>query len=170
MGEQRAAKQHRTNDTDLYVRLRGRYAQLVAGTLSVEDLDDDELAKGQLKASDGTFRGRPPTVVPVELVQAMRREWLARAEARLREALLDKGIGTLTELAGNKTIDPAVRLRAADKLIERTMGKVPDRVHIAADDPVEALFRNILNDPHGLMDPAGPPPKELSAEEREMLS
>ena len=172
-----AEKRHRRNgvvrgrtDHDVLVRLRGRYAQLQTGALKVEDLDDEELAKGQLKASDGTFRGRPPSVLPAELVSAMRREWLSRAEAKLREALLGKGIGVLVELAGNELVDPAVRLRAADKIIERTMGKVPDRVHIAADDPVETLFRNILNDPHGLMDPAGPPPKELSAEERELLS
>lgn len=151
---------------DTYVRLRGRYAQLIAGTLTVEDLDDEELAQGRLRAKDGTFSGRPPSVVPAELVQAMRREWLSRAEAKLREALHSKGIGVLVELAGNDQIDPAVRLRAAEKIIERTMGKVPDRVHLAAEDPVETLFRSILNDPTGLV----PAPHELSAEERELLS
>lgn len=152
-------------DDDMYLRLKGRYAQLLNGTLSVEDLDDDELAQGRLKASDGTFRGRPPRVVPADLVQAMRREWLSRAEARLRDALMEKGIGTLVSLAENEDIDPAVRLRAADKIIERTMGKVPDRVHIAAEDPVETLFRNILADPDGL----APAPHEPTADERAML-
>lgn len=157
-------------DDDLYIRLRGRYAQLVSGTLAVEDLEDEELARGQLRSADGTWRGRPPRVLPAELVQAMRREWLDRAEAKLREALLDKGIGTLVELAGSDRIDPAVRLRAANALIERTMGKVPDKIQLAAEDPVETLFRNILADPEGLRDPGGPPPHELSAEERELLS
>jgi hypothetical protein len=154
---------------DTYVRLRGRYAELLNGKITVEDLDDEELAMGRLKASDGTFRGRPPVVVPAELVQAMRREWLSRAEDKLRTALLDKGIGTLVELAGSDRIDPAVRLRAATTLMERVMGKVPDKIQLAAEDPVEALFRNILADPEGLMDPH-PVPKELSAEERELLS
>lgn len=159
-------QQKRPNqDYDILVRLRGRYAQLLTGGLTVEDLDDEELARGQLKASDGTFRGRPPSVVPAELVQAMRREWLSRAEAKLREALLEKGIGTLTALAGNAAIDPAVRLRAADKLIERTMGKVPDRIHFAAEDPVESLFRSILADPNGL----APAVHEPTAEQRQAL-
>lgn len=153
-------------DHDTYVRLRGRYAELLSGKLKVEDLDDEELAHGRLRASDGTFRGAAPRVVPAELVQAMRREWLSRAEAKLREALHSKGIGVLVELAGDDTIDPAVRLRAAEKIIERTMGKVPDRVQLAAEDPVETLFRSILNDPTGLV----PAPHELSAEERELLS
>jgi hypothetical protein len=150
-------------DHDTYVRLRGRYAELLSGKLKVEDLDDEELARGRLRDKAGGFTGRPPTVVPGTLVQAMRREWLSRAEAKLREALMEKGIGTLTQLAGDENIDPAVRLRAADKLIERTMGKVPDRVQVSAEDPVETLFRSILNDPAGLA------PRELSAEERALL-
>jgi hypothetical protein len=153
---------------DTYVRLRGRYAELLDGRLKVEDLDDEELAHGRLKAVDGTFKGRPPSVIPTELVQAMRREWLSRAESKLRAALHEHGIGTLTKLAADTTIDPAVRLRAAEKIIERTMGKVPDRVHIAAEDPVETLFRSILADPEGLTGPEVP--KELSADERELLS
>ena len=149
----------------MQLRLRGRYAQFLNGTITVEDLDDDELSQGRLKASDGSFRGRPPRVVPAEMVQAMRREWLSRAEAKLREALMEKGIGTLVSLAENEDIDPGVRLRAADKIIERTMGKVPDRIQIAAEDPVESLFRSILSDPNGL----APAPHEPTAEERELL-
>lgn len=155
---------------DMYVRLRGRYAQLVSGKIKVEDLDDEELARGQLRSADGSWRGRPPKLIPAELVAAMRREWLSRAEEKLRSALMEHGIGTLVELAKDKAVDPNVRLRASEKIIERTMGKVPDRVHVAADDPVEALFRSILNDPEGLVSPGGPPIHELSVEERELLS
>lgn len=153
-------------DDDMYLRMTGRYALFLNGKITVEDLDDEELAQGRLKASDGTFRGRPPRAIPADMVQAMRREWLSRAEAKLREALMEKGIGTLTDLASDETVDPAVRLRAAEKIIERTMGKVPDRVQIASEDPVETLFRSILADPDGLL----PAPHEPTAEEREMLS
>lgn len=155
---------------DTYIRVRGRYARLLAGEIKIEELDDEELARGQLRNAAGNFSGRPPAMIPTELVQAMRREWLSRAENKLREALMSKGIGTLVELAGSDRIDPAVRLRAANALIERVMGKVPDKIQLAAEDPVEALFKQILADPAGLRDPAGPPPHELSAEERELLS
>lgn len=151
------------------VWVSGRYAMLIRGEIKIEDLDDEEVAQGRLKDKNGKFSGRPPKMLPQELVTAMKREWLTRAENRLRDALLEHGIGTLVSLAKDDRIDPAVRLRAADKLIERTMGKVPDRVHIAAEDPVETLFRQILNDPEGLLQ-KDPPPKELSAEERAMLS
>lgn len=152
-------------DDDVYVRVTGRYALLINGILKVEDLDDDELARGQLKDKNGQFKGRPPKMIPQELVQAMRREWLGRAESKLREALMDHGLGTLVELAKNKNVDESVRLRAAQTIIDRTMGKVPDKIELRAEDPVEALFRSILADPRGLA-----APKEFSAEERELLS
>ena len=152
------------SDTDKYIRLQGRYAMFLSGALTVDDLDDDELAQGRLKSVDGTFRGRPPRVIPTEMVQAMRREWLSRAEARLREALLEKGIGTLVALAENTLVDDNVRLRAAQTIIERTMGKVPDKIELKSADPVEALFRSILGDPDGLI------PHEPSAEERALLT
>lgn len=153
-------------DDDMYVRMTGRYALLFNGIISVEDLDDEELARGQLKATDGSFRGRPPRAVPAELLQAMRREWLTRAEDKLRAALMDHGLGTLVELAKDKTVDASVRLRASQTIIERTMGKVPDKIELRSEDPVEALFRSILSDPNGLMKV----PHEPSAEERQMLS
>lgn len=152
-------------DDDFYIRLRGRYAEFLSGKITVEDLDDDELANGRLKCRDGTFRGRPPAVIPTTMVQAMRREWLSRADAKLREALMDRGIGTLTDLAKNSP-DDGVRLRAAQAIIDRTMGKVADKIEIKAEDPVETLFAAILNDPMGL----APGAIELSADERMMLS
>lgn len=152
-------------DDDTYIRLRGRYAEFLNGLITVDDLDDEELAQGRLKSSDGTFRGRPPAVIPAEMVAAMRREWLSRAEAKLRDALMEVGLGGMIEIAKDKSIDPSVRLRAQQMIIERTMGKVPDKIHIAAEDPVESLFRSILNDPLGL----APAPHEPSAEERALL-
>jgi len=150
-------------DDDVYIRLQGRYAMLAQGVISVEDLDDEELARGQLRAADGSWRGKPPKLVPAALIQAMRREWMGRAEAKLREALLTHGLGVLVELASDPTIDASVRLRASQTIIERTMGKVPERITVAAEDPVETLFRSILADPAGLA------PVELSAEERALL-
>lgn len=140
-------------DHDVEIRLRGRYAEFLNGKITVEDLDDEELAAGRLKAKDGTFRGRPPMVIPNELVQAMKREWLGRAQEKLQKALLEHGIGTMVELAKDPLVDPAVRLRASQMIVERTMGKVPDKIEVAAEDPVEALFRNILRDPKGLQQP-----------------
>lgn len=150
-------------DDDMYVRITGRYALLLNGLISVEDLDDDEVARGQLKDKNGQFRGRPPKLIPADLVQAMRREWLGRAEAKLRAALMEVSLDGMIEIAKDKNVDPGVRLRAQLAIQERTMGKVPDKVQLSAEDPVEALFRSILSDPNALV------PHEPSAEERELI-
>lgn len=147
-----------------WVRLGGRYALLARGEITVDDLDDEELARGRLKDKNGNWSGRPPKMIPADLANAIRKAWIGRAEEKLREALLDSGIGVLVSLANNELIDPSVRLRAAERIIERTMGKVPDRVQLSAEDPVETLFRSILSDPLGLA------PHEPTAEERQMLS
>lgn len=152
---------------DTYIRVTGRYAELAQGIITYDDLDDEELARGQLRSADGTFRGNRPNLIPKEMVDAMRRAWMGRAEARLREALLKHGVGVLIELAKDPLVDPAVRLRASEKIIERTMGKVPDKVEMSVEDPVETLFKKILSDPNGL---EAPVLHEPSAEERELLS
>lgn len=147
-----------------WLRLGGRYALLARGEITIDDLDDEELARGRLKDKNGRWSGRPPKAIPTDLANAMRKAWLGRAEERLRDALLQSGIGVLVKLADDVRIDPSVRLRAAEKIIERTMGKVPDKVMVSSEDPVETLFRNILSDPAGLA------PHEPSAAERSMLS
>jgi hypothetical protein len=149
-------------DTDTYIRVTGRYAMLAQGLIDVADLDDDELSQGRLKDKNGNFSGRPPKMIPMELVQAMRREWLSRAEAKLRNVLYDSLDG-YAELARDKTIDPSVRIRAMDRIVERTMGKVPDKVQISAEDPIEALFRKVLEGDDALV------PYEPSAEERALI-
>lgn len=78
---------------------------------------------------------------------------------------MEKGLGTLMDLADNSP-DDGVRLRAAQEIINRTMGKVPDKIEVAAEDPVETLFRKILDDPFGL-EQGGV--HEPTAAEREML-
>jgi hypothetical protein len=146
-------------------RLHGRYADLAAGRISVDDLDDEELARCQLKDINGHFTGKPPKMLPSVLVHDMRRAYLLRAEGRLREALMECGVGVMIEIASDGNLDPAVRLRAAKEILDRGLGKVSEKITIKAEDPLEALFGSILSDPRGLS-----APKEFSADEREMLS
>lgn len=140
-----------------------RLAQFLRGELSVSDLDDEEIARGQIRNRSGTWAGTPPRSMPTELVHAMRREFHARAQQKMRDVVFEKGIGTLAELAGNKVIDEGVRLRAAALLLDRALGKVPDKIEVVAEDPLEALFRSVLGDPRNV-------PHEMSADDREMLS
>lgn len=131
-------------------RVSGRMAQLLAGELSVEDLDEEELARGQFRDEHGQFRGRPNKLIPRELQQEMIRRLLQHGDEIWRQGY-NIAIRVHLEICSDPNNSPADRLKAAQYLIERVAGKTPDRIHIAAEDPVESLFRQILNDPKGLL-------------------
>lgn len=122
-----------------------RYQDLMDGTLSVEDLDDEECVRGQLRAADGTFRGRPPKAVPRELYLKMQSEATKRWENKLK-GLVTLSIEALEGIVRNGRSE-MVRYQAATYLMERTMGKTPDRVQISAEvKRWEGVASNILVD------------------------
>ena len=108
-----------------------RVQALLEGTLSVEELDDEELARGYPRAEDGSFRGRP-AVIPTIVHQRIQRELFARAGERLRANLLD-ATESMTKIAVDPEVDPNVRIRAAQWVVERIMGKTPD-VAVSMDE------------------------------------
>lgn len=142
------------------VRVQGRMAQFMKGELTVEDLDDEELARGQFRDEHGRFSGRPNKLIPREVQQEMIRRLLARGDELWRSGY-NIAIKVHLEIAADPNNTPADRMKAAQYLIERVAGKTPDRIHIAAEDPVETLFRQILSDPNGLRD-RDPVPQEPS--------
>lgn len=106
------------------VAIPPRVQQLLDGEISVEELDDEELARGYPRAVDGTFRGAP-SVVPRSIHDRMVRELFTRASRHLKENLTD-AVKNMTEIANNKDLDPKVRLQASQWIVERIMGKSPD--------------------------------------------
>lgn len=132
-----------------YVRIQSqRLQQLLTGELKVEDLDDEELARGYPRAEDGSFKGRPPTMIPRIMQDEITRRLLARGQELLKENYL-KAMGTLVDIASDPNVDANVRTRTAQYVVERLAGKTPERIHVAAEDPVESLFKSILADPLG---------------------
>ena len=110
-----------------------RWNQFMAGEITVEDMDPEELARGQFRAADGTFRGRPPKTIPRDFATQLSRELLRRADSKLKERLLE-ALDTITEVmqTGEKDAD---RLRAATLIVERLLGKVPERVVVSPGKP-----------------------------------
>jgi hypothetical protein len=107
--------------------LTPRYIALLDGSLKLEDLDDEELFRGQLRSSDGLFRGPHPQVIP----WVMHREAMEGVSQRLERSLagniqeiLDSmvNIATGTEEAGGEA-----RVKAQTYLLDRIMGKPVER-------------------------------------------
>lgn len=141
------------------------WRDIATGERPLDDLTDEEVFQGRLKRSDGVL-GPRPSFYPQNFIDEQIRRSLDWANDEIRSGARE-AISTLKEIMTNPEAADSDRLKAAMFFTDRFLGKEVSKVLITAEDPVESLFRQILADPNGLMTPA---PKELSAEEREMLS
>lgn len=119
-----------------------RWQKLLSGVIKVEDLDDEELARGMCRDANGSFTGSPPRMVPKDMHDRMVRELFQRADQTLREGLLDAA-GSIVEIARGSAYEPADRIKAATWLWERLRGKVADVVVHTQDKPWEMVLSNI---------------------------
>jgi acyl-CoA thioesterase len=107
-------------------------AQFMHGEIKAEDLDDEELMRGQIKADNGTFSGRPPHLIPRAFHEALTRELLKRGEGILRRNFM-MAMETFIVIAADPNVEPKDRLKAAQYIWERTAGKIPERMDIKAE-------------------------------------
>lgn len=131
------AKERKT----LSVRVNERALAFAKGELTWEDLDDEELARGQLRSSAGDFRGRPADMVPREMMQAATLAHRQRTVQGLQELAPKalKALATVMDRANPQPGDNA-KVSAATKVLEYNIGKVPDKVEI--NSTVTIMDRN----------------------------
>lgn len=110
----------------------------------VAAMDVEELARGQIRAKDGTFRGAPMKWVPAEFHAACMREMLKRGQALYRENFL-VAVEAFTAIAKSEDVEPQHRLKAAQYIWERVEGKIPDKVEIGGiTEPWEQIISGIV--------------------------
>ena len=118
-----------------------REYRFVNGLLDPKDMDDEELARGQLRKKDGTWTNFRS--VPAAVFQSAQRELFERADTRLRENLL-QAVDTMAEIASGSAYEPEVRIRAAQFIYERVRGKNPDVVIHTQDKPFEVMMTDMV--------------------------
>lgn len=133
-------------------RERTRLDMLLMGDLSPADLDKDELRQGRPRGIDGTFRGRPPKV-PDAIQAAIKREFHKRLFDEINKHSFD-AVETIVDVMhrgegasafqGQK--DGTKRLDAAKYLLERVIGKIPDKT----ENTTEITVWQGLNETGGL--------------------
>lgn len=134
----------KTKTKSSMVRVGGRMAMLLRGELTVADLDDEELARGQLRGDDGNFHGRKTNLVPRAMHDEMVRRILDRGKEKMREDFFG-AIDVIATVMNDSTVDANVRLKAADMIITRIAGKPADKVDVAiAVKPWEGTLKGIM--------------------------
>lgn len=110
------------------IEKKTRYQQLLDGDISVHDLDDEEIRRGRCRDRQGGFSGRPPTAIPREVSDALRVEFQTRVR-EVFEQSVHAAQAALLEITNNRRAAAPARVRAAEVLLERSLGKVPDKIH-----------------------------------------
>lgn len=114
-----------------------------SGRIPWSDLDDEELTRLQLRDVNGEFRGGKPRVVPRELAQLHARELIARNDKLMKEVIL-KATSVFTDVIDSSTASDADKMKAAQYLHDRILGKTPERVEMKAElKPWESLVEEI---------------------------
>jgi hypothetical protein len=117
-----------------------RLKMLIDGTLSVADLDTAELQRLQIKDALGAFSGgAQKRQLPPRLIREMRAELLRRGQAMLDAAYTD-AVNALHEIVKDPGTRKGDRARAAQIIIERAAGRMPETVRIEKDHSWDETF------------------------------
>lgn len=106
--------------------LTPRMRDLAEGRLNIEDLDWEELTRGQLRDSRGGFSGKAPALLPREWHDKLASEIIKGAEAQFRKNF-QQTMDVLFGLINNPKTPAREKLAAVIYAQERTIGKVVEK-------------------------------------------
>ena len=118
-----------------------RDIQFKMGKLDPRDMDDEELARGQIRLANGKWTNFKtiPHAVHDEVIKRL----FERADEKLRENLMDT-VNIMADIAKNPAVEPADRIKAATWIHERVRGKAPIIVEHRQDKPFEVVLGAVL--------------------------
>ena len=118
-----------------------RYQQFKAKLIDVEELDDEELALCGFRSPKNGVVYRPKNI-PREVTQAFQKALFDRATKALKAGVVGAA-NTLVDLATDSSVENSVRLKAAQDILDRNLGKATQVVSITTDAPWEEVFSAI---------------------------
>jgi hypothetical protein len=123
-----------------------------------EDLSlwsEEELIRGQRRDRNGRWSGRPPKIVPAAVHNELVRRRLSAAGEVLRESLVD-AVTLLREVVQDKDALYSDRIRAANLIMDRVLGKAPEQVRLSvSEEPPWAIAIRAAIGPAPLGSPNG---------------
>lgn len=114
-------------------KLSPRMKDLEEGRISIEDLDIEELQRGQLRSADGRFHGPKPHHIPRAMHDLMQRELQKRMQLMFNGKLM-VGFDAIVEIAQDTRAGVTrERLAAAQYIIERGIGKIAEKSEVKTE-------------------------------------
>lgn len=114
-------------------KLSPRYQDLAEGRISIEDLDMEELTRGQLRNADGTFSGPKPHVIPRAMHDVLQKELQKRMQNMFNGQIM-VGFDAIVEIAQDPRVSVTrERLAAAQYIVERGIGKIAEKQEISGE-------------------------------------
>jgi hypothetical protein len=117
-------------------------ADILDGITDLSEWDDEELLRGQRRAANGSFVGRPPKVVPQEVHAERIRRTMTKAHVLLQESTVD-AVALLRQVVLDDFANYSDRVRAAELIITRVLGKPTERIELSAEKPEPLWMRTI---------------------------
>lgn len=112
------------------IRVAKQTADILENPSRLKEWDEEELRRGYRKSKKGNFIGRPPHVVPTACHQELTRRLFRQAQQTFNENLPD-AVNMLMSIVKSPNTDDHAKLKAISMVLERTMGKTPERVDIS---------------------------------------
>lgn len=147
----RPGHRSQTDRTRIRIRPGRRWSEIIgevkAGSYSwkqfTEGLSNEELARGQLRDSNGGFQGRPPTMVPREFYLACFRELKRRFDEEFQGGVLAIAKEYVL-LAQDKELPVKDRAKMMQYAMERVFGSIPKEVLIKQEEPWESFVVGVV--------------------------
>lgn len=140
--------------TDPKPSARTRWRQLLDGTLTVKQLDDEEITRMRVKGVDGTFNGPPPAKMPSHLAQAFHQEAIRRANDKIRTAA-PEAVQALLDIGRDPDVKEGDRIRALMYVIDRGLGKTPDVIRVEGESKFDQMLSDAIGLDRDMADAAG---------------
>jgi hypothetical protein len=117
-----------------YLRLGVNNTAIMTGQEDLSSWDEEELLRGQKKDKNGRFQGRAPKVVPIAIHDELVKRTLNEAKELMRTALVP-ACTMLAEIIADTDASDKDKLTAATMIIDRMMGKSPERIEVSGNTP-----------------------------------
>jgi hypothetical protein len=153
-GKRKAAADREEGDvTSVRIQLGNRWSNIVTQVARgdytwqefVDGLDEQELARCQLRADNGTFVGGPPKFVPREFALAAQREQKRRFEEIFGSEVL--GLAqSYVDLCKDLDIPAKDRAKMMQYAMERVFGGIPKDVRVTQEQPWEHMVMNVVTE------------------------